>query len=300
MLLVGSRALKEHGSEFLSTAKRSWDWDFICTYDEYKNFKKTLKVKKIIPFAHGKIIALQTRENIYEFEIAWEDSTAESLLKMLPNLELAEYRDNIYIAKPNLVYSLKNSHRYLRNSPHFLKTMIDLRHLRDNCSCVVPDSLKEWYKFREKETYWYKHPSLNMNKSEFFKDDGVKYYYDHDDIHKSMAHFEKPAYEYYKESGQEVKCNKELFFSLPEEYRLHGVLEEAYVLALERSQIPAKGTCSPRKSFEMALMRLCTSITSGWFREYAWENYFKILDLYNNDYINKFWQAVTEGKVKSL
>ena len=42
----------------------------------------------------------------------------------------------------------------------------------------------------------------------------------------------------------------------------------------------------------MALMKVCTSITSGWFREYAWENYDKVLDLYNelgeDDYVQRF------------
>jgi len=46
--------------------------------------------------------------------------------------------------------------------------------------------------------------------------------------------------------------------------------------------------------FEMALMKVCTSITSGWFREYAWENYQKVLDLYDSlgedDYVKRFEQ----------
>jgi hypothetical protein len=69
------------------------------------------------------------------------------------------------------------------------------------------------------------------------------------------------------------------------------VYEESCVLALERSQIPFPDA-SPRKSFEYALMKVCTSITSGFFREWAWEHYDDVLALYNelgeNDYIERF------------
>jgi len=40
---------------------------------------------------------------------------------------------------------------------------------------------------------------------------------------------------------------------------------------------------------------VCTSITSGWFREYAWENYDRVLDLYNSlgddYYIRRFVES---------
>ena len=42
----------------------------------------------------------------------------------------------------------------------------------------------------------------------------------------------------------------------------------------------------------MALEKVCTSITSGWFREYAWENYHRVVHMYKtlgvNDYIDRF------------
>lgn len=42
----------------------------------------------------------------------------------------------------------------------------------------------------------------------------------------------------------------------------------------------------------MALEKVCTSITSGWFREYAYENYYEVVAMYHklgkNDYIKRF------------
>ncbi len=83
-----------------------------------------------------------------------------------------------------------------------------------------------------------------------------------------------------------------------EAVRLAGVLEESYVLALERSQVPFKGKLAPKTSFMIALEKVCTSITSGWFREYAWENYNKVLALYDPNYVKKFWEAVDNEVVK--
>ncbi len=203
---------------------------------------------------------------------------------------------------------LKKSHRYLKNSPHFYKTMADIRHLR---LAMGPDWEErfgfnfnsDFMALREKETYWYKHPNLNQKKDTFFSGDGVEYIYDHDDIHKAVAHLAKPAYEYYKIPGEEVKCSKELFHNQLPEVRIFGVMEEAYTLALERSQIPIKhgkfenSTWTPHQSFKFALMKVCTSITSGWFREFAWENHDTVLAMYDRGYADRFWQAVEEGKV---
>ena len=64
------------------------------------------------------------------------------------------------------------------------------------------------------------------------------------------------------------------------------------VLALERSQIPNDFSVDPNKIFLYALEKVCTSITSGWFREFAWENYHLVVkmhdDLGRNDYIKRY------------
>ena len=125
----------------------------------------------------------------------------------------------------------------------------------------------------------------------------MKYTYDHDAIHRAVAYLEQPAYTYYKDDQAEVFCSKDKFFALRPEKRLYGVAEEAYVLALERSLIPHPGVLTPRKAFEMALMKVCTSITSGWFREFAWENYYDVVRIYNPDYFQMFQEARAGGKI---
>lgn len=148
-----------------------------------------------------------------------------------------------------------------------------------------------WLPQREAETYVYNHPKLNVDKQTFF-DDSVEYVYDHDDLHRILAIEESPAYTKYMVDGEQVLTSREKFFSVDEQIRLYGVYEESCVLALERSQIPFNFEPDARRSFEMALMKVCTSITSGWFREFAYNSYDKVLDLYNelgeNNYIERF------------
>lgn len=203
-----------------------------------------------------------------------------------------------YVADLNTLYALKMSHRFLRNSPHFYKTMADIKLMRKNGLEISPD-LKEWYKLRVKETYWYKHPKLNVSKEQFFKDDSINYIYDHDSIHESVAGRHEPMYTKYLKPGSEVECDRALWEALPKELKLKGVAEEAYVLALERSQIPFKDKgIDPYDSFKYALMKVCTSITSGWFREFAWENHDEVLDMYDATYVDRFWMDVKAGEVK--
>jgi hypothetical protein len=309
MLIIGSRAL----NGFVRHPRIPKDWDVICTYEEFEKWAKGKKFSFLVPQDGAKKMVGQTENDIFEFEIAWPGSTAEGLLKaMQPSdkIKIETKADSIlfpgaYVAGPAVLYTLKMSHRYLKDSPHFLKTRQDILILR-NLGARIPGYLNDWLRAREKETYWYKHPNLNQNKDSFFdKNQGIKYEYDHDSIHRAMKHLDKPAYEYYKDDKAQVWCSKELFFSEPEQVRLFGVLEEALVLAIERSQVPFKGKIDPKRSFEMALEKVCTSITSGWFREFAWENYDSVCELFyehdyfgGNNYVDKFWRAVDIGTVE--
>jgi hypothetical protein len=308
MLLIGSHALKFNIPNFAQGQKnRLLDFDIISTFEEFDTWVKGgQSIKECYPIDSGKKMIVKTEQFIFEFEIAWEGSSAEKILNMVHATGQFNRIDsfpydrnyNVFVPDLNMLLLLKMSHRYLKNSPHFLKTMQDIKFLKQH-GAKITEELKPLLKIREKETYTYKHPNLNQNKSGFFNpNEGVKYVYDHDSIHVAMAHLGKPAYEYYKGDSAEVQCDKNKFFQADEMIRLYGVLEESYVLALERSQVPFRGQVTPKVSFLKAVEKVCTSITSGWFREYAYDNYDKIVSLYDEDYTNKFWNAVQQGIVK--
>jgi hypothetical protein len=76
------------------------------------------------------------------------------------------------------------------------------------------------------------------------------------------------------------------------------VVEEAAVLAIERSLVPHPGIKTPEEAWRFALAKVCSSITSGWFREFAYENALEIIKLYPKGYWEKFQEDVKSGLVK--
>lgn len=349
MLVIGSAALVRLGYNLGTSAPK--DLDVIATFDELNKLTDELRTYhgssrvRSMPISGKKTVLRVFAEDFslpshIEVEIAWSGSTGDELLQITKTSNFIEWNGphidvlrKARIASLDILYTLKMSHRYLKNSVHFEKTMEDIRRMRMFGARIFDE---KWLKRREEETYTYDHPNLNTTKSAFFKmNEGVNYIFDHDSIHLAMAHLSKanwdmwkrskvgqlgdviPAYKLYAGEG-EVISSKEKFFSASEAVRLYGVLEEAQVLALERSQIPygvapqyfynvrrihnisqihLTSPPSPRRSFDIALEKVCTSITSGWFREFAWENYDTIMSMYESDYVDRFWDAVKSGIV---
>jgi hypothetical protein len=303
MLIIGSLALRHNK---VALTRDTSDIDVIMRPSELSKFK--------LQYANRIVTEQKTKNGIALFisgikpvdiEIALPGSTGEQLLEIIESNNLlatlgeCEYFDNdVYYASNDLVYTLKMSHRYLRNSPSFNKTMDDIHALRA-LGCSIPGSISNWYKDRVKATYDYKHPSLKRSKENFFKNDGVNYIYDHDSIHEAVAIDDRPAFELVREEGADIFCSKEKFFSMPIEVQLSTVLEEAYVLALERSLIPYDFTPDPKAAFLIALEKICTSIASGWWREFAWENYNKLVSLYDDgEYVYCFNDALKNGLIR--
>lgn len=303
MLLIGSVGLRTIRPDLISHIPR--DMDFIGGYDEVINYITKERGHQVYyPFQEGKKIYSRVNHHTdnstihFEYEIAWPGTTARELVKLVDSDPATHHHYRYQIPSLDVLYTIKMSHRFLRNSPHFLKTMADIQVMR-KAGAVIPERYQEWFKAREKETYNYKHPNLNQSKKNFF-DASVTYVYDHDSIHRAVAVQDKPAYEYFKDDLAEVKVSKTKWDALPLTTKLNSVYEETLVLALERSQVPYKGVADPFQSFRMALMKVCTSITSGWWREFAWEHYDAVVNMYNPDYVDNFWKAVEEGKVIKL
>lgn len=279
------------------------DLDIVGRYQDISNFCNELgKVRSFIPIEHGKKIVANIHQAdgnnlIVEAEIAWKDTTARELLEIVKRDSQTLVRNGLLIPSIDILYLLKMSHRYLKNSPFFMKTMNDIHALRALGAKINPEH-REFFKQRKAETYTYSHPKLDVNKVDFFKGDGINYVYDHDSIHEAVKCLEAPAYTFFKEKDAEVFCSKELFFATEERIRYNAVLEEAYVLALERSQIPFRNKVTAEQSFNMALTKICTSITSGWFREFAWENWYKIQEMRDLSYADKFFAQADAGLVK--
>ena len=295
MIIIGSVSAVVHGV-FDADYKPS-DTDIIGSYEEMQAYIKDNSVVSVKPTsANSNLIILKGGHKV-EWEVARENNSGGMLQVILGSLWGA------VVAPPEVLYTLKMSHRFKKNSPHFKKTMSHIKTLREYlCSNEIPEHLQEFYALRVKETYDYKHPSLDVSKDEFLADDGVPYEYDHDSLHEAVRILGKPAYTYFKPDDKEVYCSKEMFYNQPYYIQLLSVVEEAMVLTLERSLIPNKFNPDADKMFRYALMKVCTSITSGWWRDFAWENYEEALGYYEslgkNYLYNSFKQGKLSGKIK--
>lgn len=304
LVLVGSLAAKHRGIDLRRQPK---DIDLICSSADFRAYIKDVvkhySVIRIAPTQSGQMVAVKTDDGplIIEAEFTDGDNPSSQLIFDAAMSGMAHKLVHLpggaiaYTATANMLYMLKMSHRYRKNTPHFLKTMSDIWVMRDH-GCEIED--EDLYKARMDATYEYKHPRLNTSKSEFFVNNNgeLSYTYDHDTIHIAMAHLGRPMYTYYAKDGEQVLSDRAKFDALPHEQKCMGVIEEAYVLALERSVVP-HGTV-PRVAFEMALEKVCTSITSGWFREFGWEHYHEVDEMYDDSYAHRFWKAVESGIVK--
>ena len=296
MIMVGSRALemqlKRQDKELY---RPCLDLDYLCTEREWQ-------IQSVI-HVHDELVELVERTGNkghvkmvagahIEYDIAQPGDSTDLLIQYCKaNPQSLFLNNGDFVAPVDVLYLLKMSHRYKKNSPHFFKTMNDIHFMR-SLGAKIPPELEEVFKLREKETYNYSHPNLDVKSKDFFKGDEVPYVYDHDSLHEAVAVLGVPAYKSYMKDGSEVMTSKEKFFEQENHIRLLGVYEESCVLALERSQIPFNFEVPARQSFVMALSKVCTSITSGWFREYAYENFHVVMKFYESmgetDYIERF------------
>lgn len=302
MLIIGSLALQHQGA--LPKGRIPLDLDAIGSKAELKTFLKAKEVVKMMNTT-PKYITDRITHTSFEFkdgslldwEFAEEGSVGWELLKACGAIDGVGYADI------NTLYTLKMSHRFKKDSIHFYKTMSDIKYLRKLGATIT---CPEWYKAREKETYSYKHPALNVSKEDFFKDDNIPYKYDHDTIHLAVAvDYMSPAYNKFKPDENEVLCSKDMFDKCDYETKLLSVVEESMVLALERSLVPYDFKPDPREIFKYALMKVCTSITSGWWRDWAWENHDEALEYFDTElgegYMRtKLEEGLSKGVVKNF
>lgn len=306
-LIIGSQALNYHLG---LPHNPDSDIDIIGDSDSCMEFidRRFRKDYTCVPVEDGKkYLAVSNSREIIEAEVAWPGSTAESLLQLYP--------DNRY-APTNALLALKLSHRFKKNSVHFEKTrqdIITLLRLTNQDTDLskynnlgfqtVLSRLSSWYKQRELDTYQYTHPNLNQSKDKFFNSEETFYKVDHDWLHQVVAYGTVPAYTLYMKDGAAVACDQNKFNALPTRQKLMGVLEEALVLALERSYIPHGAVMGNFQMFITALQKVCTSITSGWFREFAYNNYREVIDLYHvleltsKNFIYRFEEAFATNPV---
>jgi len=301
MLIVGSKALKYH---FPNLNREVKDIDIIGTKGDIDYLIEILCPERVVSTKWlTTLFKIKKKDSFFNTDnVEILNSTGSRSLSMyLKHRENSEpFLHGLRWASKEVLLSLKKSHI---NFPiKFNKHIIDYNILLNE---LKEDKLRNITKLNFQETKErfgeLKTPSLKNKTTEFFgqSEKFVKYFYVHDDLHKVMAHYNQPIYSDMQIDESNAWCEKSIWDGFEFDKKIKCVLEEAYVIALERKIIPMLNGSS-KSAFDWALMRICTTLCSGWFREFATDNWSKIVDQYDKDYVLKFLEAEYSGLIKKI
>lgn len=287
------------------------DIDLIADQEFLDVFKAQahLDMESVSPLAHHCVFP-RTLEGIVEIHVPKEGSAHHRVLMAFSALDTHEHREvcgfPVKTASLPVLAALKKAHLI---SPHKWERHIEQYGvIKDRLGVEVfkPSDygVRALYRLHRKEVLdsAKAHPKLNVRKGEFFGDAERYNIFDHDTVHKAVALEDVPAYTLMTDG--EVWCSRSKWREMAAEDKLRCLMEEASVLALERSIIPAlflegQSFMGSEWAFKMALQKICTTITSGWFRDYAIEHYRQAVE-HRPDYAKMFFEGVKRGIVVAV
>lgn len=160
--------------------------------------------------------------------------------------------------------------------------------------------------------------SLAVSNDEFFhvSESALQRLYSHDDLHLVVAYYDRPLYERCKTDINKAMLSQKLFNAMSPLNQQRLVREEAMAIALERRLVPL--ICDSislveagvldcveipsekvNEAYSYALQRICTTLTSGWFRGFAIDNW-RHIKTPDVDFAARFSDAVKTGKITRL
>lgn len=137
-----------------------------------------------------------------------------------------------------------------------------------------------------KEAFPQGNPNLMQTKKDFF-DDAVAKKYDHDYLHELVAFYEKPLYNNLLRNPDLAWCDEDKWNLLSHEDQVKCVAEETFVISIERFMVPNDWDYPSKLAYMKALRKVCTTLCSGWFRDFAIDYYPEVLSMYNHEVFNK-------------
>lgn len=316
MIVIGSKALLVHlplTDEVVERRMKS-DFDVIMTPEEFVQWSKDKSsyIQSLVPTKENKykaVIVLNGVRKVYEIELGFDGTSAKYLLDRVE--EVTDYVILGFLGEHmhtlSLPYQMMTKKSHLIYPVHFEKSINDYHLIKSYLSNFEPDeTMNEYYALRSQEAkdrYKQRTPKLNVTTEDFFSSKlNVPHYFIHDDIHEVMAHHDEPVYKKMQPDPSMAWCAKDMFFALPYEMQVQAVQEEAYVISLERYIIPQYGD-NHQDHFEMyknALKRICTTLCSGWFREFAIENYPEAIKRFNPNFVDIVRDAVQSGRIQPI
>jgi hypothetical protein len=292
MLLIGSKAL----AHWVPLSRIGKDFDVFISLDELSEWNKLNK--HLVVHSHWghkyskQLIKMNTGE-IIEFEISKPKSSCDLIEKLNISSPVVDFFGlNIKIADIQSLYIIKKSHitKPIKWFKHINDYHVIKNHMIQNnvkLTKLHKTALKKRIIETNERTKVTK-PNLNMSNAEFFakSQHAVNRVYEHDVLHEKTCFYDRPLYERLKIDKTKAKLEKKLFDALSFDDKIKLVQEEAFAIALERQIIPGN-TTDPKAAYFYAIERISTTLTAGWFREFALENFKDIINV-NFDYVERF------------
>lgn len=132
-----------------------------------------------------------------------------------------------------------------------------------------------------KEAFPQRNPNLMQSKEDFF-DDFVTRKYDHDYLHELVAFYDKPLYVSLLRDEKLAWCEQEKWYNLSHKDKVKCVAEETFVIAIERFMVPNNWNYPSKLAYIKALRKVCTTLCSGLFRDFAIDLYPEVMAEYRN------------------
>jgi hypothetical protein len=305
MIVVGSYGLNHlnrlQGRQALRTAN---DLDMIGSLTQIHDWatRNQKYIEYMIPTSPWKFKCLLKCGRRVELEIAEVNPSSQMLWDMRDTFTPMHITlcidDGVpvdttgHVPPIEYLYLMKRSHVYWQ--VHWQKTISDLTYMKPYCGNFLREHV-DFFNARlaENEAKFGKRfeARLNQSNAQFFakSERALKRVYEHDDLHDIVKYHDTPMYQVLKNDPSKAWIDKQLFERQSHENKLRTVREEAMVIALERYVIPGKET-DPLKAYGRALMRICTNLTSGWFREFAIDHWGEI-QTPDVDYVELFEAA---------
>ncbi|CAG8628368.1 uncharacterized protein OCT59_019114 [Rhizophagus irregularis] len=125
------------------------------------------------------------------------------------------------------------------------------------------------------------HINLNMSNDDFLENEDnlfVQKCIPREDLHELVKYGDHPIYQGLRDGQSKALIKKFLFEKLDYQTKINCIKEEAMVIALERYLIPMISK-DQENSYKLALVRICTTLTKVWFRQFAIDNYPRLSNL---------------------
>lgn len=187
----------------------------------------------------------------------------------------------VYVCNPVGLSIIKRSHlwRDLKFSKHIC-------HYHKYLAGYIKDYTLQDRQILEERTqmthalYPQGNPNLMQSKEVFF-DDAVKKQHNHDYLHELFAYYDKPLYTTLLRNSDLAWCEEGKWKKLSHEDKLKCITEEVQVIATERFMVPNNWKYPSKLAYSKALAKVCTTLCSGWFRDYAIDYYPELLKMYD-------------------